>query len=239
MADSSLILVIEDEQVIRNFLTAILEAHGYKVIEVSSGQEALSLASSHCPDLILLDLGLPDMDGMMVLDAIRAWTLTPIIVLSARDQETSKVEALDRGADDYITKPFSNAELLARIRTALRRPPLIVGGSDPSTAFQAGHLRIDYQRRAVYIEGQHVHLTPIEFRLLSLLAHNAGRVLTHERIRKELWGPYASDNQLLRVNMANIRRKLERNPADPQYIMTEIGVGYRMMEGHGGASISS
>lgn len=234
MPDQPVIMVVEDEKVISNFLGAALQTQGYKVIEVATGKEAISLSASHCPDLILLDLGLPDIDGMVVLESIRQWTETPIIVVSAREHEREKVEALDNGADDYVTKPFSNDELLARVRTALRhshasKAGSATGGSQPP--FLAGQLRIDYTRRQVSLAGKTVHLTPIEYRILTLLSAQAGKVITHETLLKELWGPYANDNQILRVNMANIRRKLEENPADPRYILTEVGVGYRMVEG--------
>lgn len=224
------LLVVEDEKAIRNALSIVLSSGGYRVLEAATGRDALVMISSHCPRLILLDLGLPDMDGLEVLDALRSWTFLPVIVLSARDQEASKVEALDRGADDYVTKPFSNAELLARVRTALRRP---AAGTVQTTMeiLRIGGLTMDLKRHAVMVDGQDVHLTPIEYRIVYLLACNAGRVLTHDRMLKALWGPYSTDPQILRVNMANIRRKIEKNPADPQYILTEIGIGYRMAEG--------
>ena len=224
------LLVVEDEKAIRNALSIVLASGGYRVLEATTGKEALSMASSHCPRLIVLDMGLPDMDGLEVLDALRAWTLLPVIVLSARDQEASKVEALDRGADDYITKPFSNAELLARVRTALRRPTAEALRMTMDS-LQIGGLTMDLKRHTVTVDGQDVHLTPIEYRIVYLLACNAGRVLTHDRLLNALWGPHSTDPQILRVNMANIRRKIEKNPADPQYILTEIGIGYRMAEG--------
>ncbi len=200
------------------------------MLEAATGQDALIMAASHCPRLILLDLGLPDMDGLEVLDALRSWSFLPVIVISDRDQEASKVEALDRGADDYITKPFSNAELLARVRAALRRPAFGAGQTNMEI-LRIGGLTMDLKRYAVMVDGQDVHLTPVEYRIVYLLACNAGRVLTHDRMLRALWGPHISDPQILRVNMANIRRKIERNPAAPQYILTEVGVGYRMAEG--------
>lgn len=231
MNSKPVIMVVEDEKVISGFLSAQLEANGYKVVVVEKGNEAISLASSYCPDLILLDLGLPDLDGIEVLESIREWSSTPIIVVSAREHESQKVGALDKGADDYITKPFNNNELLARVRTALRRGGAMQQGSGQlGLMFAVGDLLIDYDKRKVSVEGQPLHLTPIEYRMLTLLSSNAGRVLTHAYLLKEIWGPFVQDNQLLRVNMANIRRKIEKEPADPRYILTEIGVGYRMVE---------
>lgn len=227
------ILVVEDEKVISNFLCAILAADGYRTIKVTSGREAVSLAASHCPDLVLLDLGLPDMDGLDVLRSIRAWSYVPVVVVSARQHEGEKVEALDAGADDYVTKPFGNRELLARIRTAIRRGGKAHAGSaNEPPVFVAGDLQVDYARRLVTVGGKQVHLTPIEYKIIVLLSKNAGKVLTHDFIVKDIWGPYATDNQVLRVNMANIRRRIEDNPADPKYILTEVGVGYRMIEGN-------
>ena len=192
------------------------------------------MISSHCPDLIILDLGLPDMDGQEIIRAVRSWTQMPIVVVSARTHERDKVEALDAGADDYVTKPFGTNELLARIRTALRHTCSRTQGGGPEAGgrFTAGDLAIDYDRRQVFKDGAEVHLTQNEYRILSLLSANAGKVITYDFILKELWGPAArGDNQSLRVHMANLRRKLEKNPAEPQYIFTEVGVGYRMIEG--------
>ncbi|MDR1194815.1 MAG: response regulator transcription factor [Peptococcaceae bacterium] len=226
------ILIIEDEQNIVSFLTTILAANDYQVLSAFNGKEAISIAASHAPDLILLDLGLPDMDGALVLQQVREWTDTPLIVVSARQDEQEKVRLLDMGANDYMTKPFGNSELLARIRTALRQHTRLKnGGAQPGNVFTANLLRIDYTRRLITIDNQPVHLTPIEYKLVILLAKYAGMVLTHDYILHEIWGPYASDNQLLRVNMANIRRKIEPNPADPQYLLTEVGVGYRLIDG--------
>ena len=188
------------------------------------------MVSSQCPDLVVLDLGLPDIDGMDIIEAIRQWTQLPIIVVSARTLEKDKVEALDKGADDYITKPFSAAELLARIRVAIRhtRASGIMSGSQK---FVSGDLTVDYDKHMVTVKGENCHLTQNEFKIVALLSRCAGKVLTYDFIMKELWGPQShGSNQILRVNMANIRRKIEKNPADPGYIFTEVGVGYRMVE---------
>ena len=227
------ILIVEDEQSIINFVTAVLTANGYDVILAKTGTQAQTMVTSHCPDLVLLDLGLPDMDGVEIIKFIRSWTRLPIIVVSARTQERDKVEALDLGADDYIAKPFGTSELLARIRTAMRHINS-TGASSPAEAavFKTGALTIDYERRRVTVGDTDVHLTQNEFKIVSLLCRHAGKVLTHDYIIKEIWGPgLKGDNQILRVNMANIRRKLEKNPAVPEYILTEVGVGYRMAEG--------
>lgn len=231
MENRAKILVVEDEPVISNFLLALLESSGYQPLLASCGNEAISMTVSYIPDLILLDLGLPDIDGIDVLGRIREWSSIPILVLSAREKEHEKVQALDSGANDYITKPFGNKELLARIRTALRQYGMLkAGGVRAKEVFSAGSLSVDYARRKVTAAGKSVHLTPIEYRILVLLTHNAGKVLTHDYILREIWGPYAGDSQILRVNMANIRRKIELNPADPHYILTEVGVGYRFSD---------
>ena len=224
------ILVVEDEESISNFISTTLKANEYIVVTARTGKEALSMIPSHCPDVILLDLGLPDLDGIEVLQKIREWTNIPIVVVSERTEEADKVSALDLGADDYIAKPFGTSELLARIRTALRHS--IKGLPNAAQdVFELRGLKINFDKRQVTVDGKDVHLTQIEFKLVSLLAKSAGRVLTYDSIITELWGPYAvKDNQILRVNMANIRRKLEKNPAQPQYIFTEVGVGYRMAE---------
>ena len=215
------ILIIEDEPTIANFMRAILEARDYEVMIVQSGAMASTLIASHCPDLIILDLGLPDMDGMQLLKAVRQWSKVPVVVVSARSHERDKVAALDAGADDYLTKPFGTEELLARIRTALRH-----------TRTLTGDLLIDYDKHRVYVAGVDAKLTQNEYKLVALLGLHAGKVLTYDYLIKELWGPSArSDNQILRVNMANIRRKIEKNPAQPEYIFTETGIGYRMVEG--------
>ncbi|MDD4843731.1 MAG: response regulator transcription factor [Anaerotignum sp.] len=230
MTAKAKILIVEDEEPISNFIETTLKANDYSVICAKNGQEALSMIPSHCPDLILLDLGLPDIDGITILKQLRTWTSTPVIVVSARGDEADKVEALDIGADDYIVKPFGTSELLARIRTAIRHSTSTHSGTT-ETLFCVKGLKIDFQKRLVTIDANEVHLTQIEFKIVSLLARSAGRVLTYDNIITELWGPYAiKDNQILRVNMANIRRKLEKNPAAPEYIFTEVGIGYRMAE---------
>ena len=227
------ILIVEDEANIRSFIAAILAANGYDTMTARTGSEAISMITSHCPDLILLDLGLPDMDGAGILQFVREWSTCPIIVVSARNHERDKVAALDAGADDYVVKPFGTSELLARIRTAIRhtRTHLPNGEIAQSGQFRARGLAIDYDKHQVLVDGENVHLTHNEYKLVSLLGKYAGRVLTYDFIIRQLWGPKAkNDNQILRVNMANIRRKIEKNPAQPEYIFTEIGVGYRMVE---------
>lgn len=226
------ILIVEDENNILTFMRTILTANDYKAIEARDGKQALQMIASHCPDLVILDLGLPDMDGLNIIRQVRTWSKLPILVVSARDREHDKVEALDLGADDYVTKPFGTSELLARIRTALRH---IQGESvQPTDRFQCGGLVIDFFKRRIFVDGVEAHLTQNEYKIVTLLAKYAGRVLTYDFIIQQVWGPHAQrDNQILRVNMANIRRKLEDNPASPAYIITEIGVGYRMAEGDG------
>ena len=229
-SDKSLVLVVEDDEGIGNFITAILVSSQYRVIKASTGNEAILMAASYMPDLILLDLGLPDLDGIDVLKNIRQWKNVPIIVVSARGHEREKVEALDLGADDYITKPFGTDELLARVRTALRHSRHVNAASVAPHKVTVGELQIDYDKRRVMLGEKEIHFTPIEYRIIVLLSQNVGKVLTHDFIVKEVWGPYTNETQTLRVNMANIRRKLEVNPAEPKYILTEIGVGYRMAE---------
>ena len=227
------ILVIEDDKRIRNFFRTVLEANHYDVIMAQTGAEAYSLITSQCPDVVLLDLGLPDMDGMKILKSVREWSAMPVIVVSARTHEKDKVEALDLGADDYITKPFGTSELLARIRTAIRhtRTACFSHNGAASGLFVSGDLTIDYDKHRVYKEGKDVGLTQNEYKIVSLLGKYAGKVMTYDCIIKEIWGPnMKSDNRILRVNMANIRRKIEKNPAEPQYIFTEVGVGYRIVE---------
>jgi two-component system, OmpR family, KDP operon response regulator KdpE len=231
MNNNPLILIVEDDETICNFISAVLTSNDYNIIKTGKGGEAISMTASHIPDLILLDLGLPDMDGTEVLKKIRAWNKVPILVVSARGHEREKVEALDMGADDYITKPFGTSELLARIRAAIRHSQAVVSNNIVETKlFTVGNLEIDYEKRIIMLEGKVVHLTPIEYKIITLLSRHAGKVLTHDFIIKEVWGPYTNENQTLRVNMANIRRKLEVNPAEPRYILTEMGVGYRMVE---------
>ncbi len=233
MENRQQILLIEDEKNIGNFIESILTGQDYKVLRAFNGNSGLAIFSSHGPDLVLLDLGLPDIDGMDVIEQIRKFSAVPIIVLSARTKEEEKVKALDAGADDYLTKPFGSEELLARIRTAIRHYSRLTNNIQEEVYSRDG-LVIDFEKRLVTLNGEPVHLTQIQYKLVSLLAKNAGKVLTYDMILKEIWGPYAdTDNQILRVNMANIRRKLEKNPAEPHYIFTEIGVGYRMLENAG------
>ena len=226
------ILLVEDEKNICDFISTSLSAQDYRISTAHTGKEALPIITSQCPDLILLDLGLPDMDGMEIIRQVRTWSSVPIIVLSARTQEQEKVRALDLGADDYLTKPIGTSELLARIRTALRHSNRLNTDSPLyKRPFHAKGLTIDFEKHLVSVDGKDVHLTQIEFKIISLLAQNSGRVMTYDTIISNIWGPYADDdNSILRVNMAHIRRKLEQNPAEPQYVFTEIGIGYRMIE---------
>ncbi len=227
------VLVVEDDAGICNVMVAVLSTNRYEVLTAPSGRQADTLIRSHCPDLVLLDLGLPDLDGLELIQRVRSWSGMPIVVVSARSQEADKVAALDAGADDYIVKPFGAEELLARIRTALRhaRSAGVSAEIARTGRLQVGGLEIDYDKRQVSVDGQPVHLTPNEYKILALLGKNTGRVLTYDAIIRELWGPGTqSDNQILRVNMANIRRKIEQNPAEPRYVFTEAGVGYRMAE---------
>ncbi len=226
------ILIVEDEKNICDFLGAFLVSQGYVVSFAHTGREALSLITSNCPDVILLDLGLPDIDGMDVIESVRTWSSVPIIVISARTREEEKVRALDMGADDYLSKPIGTAELTARIRTALRHSNRLKTDSVLyNRAFHAKDLTVDFEKHLVLLGDKPVHLTQIEFKIISLLARNSGRVMTYDAIISNIWGPYAdSDNSILRVNMAHIRRKLEKNPAEPEYVFTEMGIGYRMIE---------
>ncbi|MBR4077412.1 MAG: response regulator transcription factor [Oscillospiraceae bacterium] len=227
------ILVVEDEKSIAHFISTVLNNNGYEAMRARTGQEALAMVSSHCPDLIILDLGLPDMDGMELLKNIRSWSGLPIVVVSARSHERDKVAALDAGADDYLTKPFGTAELLARVRTAIRHTRTMSGNTEIALqgTYSVGDLVVDFNKHQALVRGENVKLTLSEFRIVSLLAKHAGKVLTYDFIMKELWGPRAGgDNQILRVNMANIRRKIEDNPAEPKYLFTEVGVGYRIAE---------
>jgi two-component system KDP operon response regulator KdpE len=220
------LLVIEDEPQMRRFLRISLANSGYKVIEAETGEQGLSQAASRNPDLILLDLGLPDQDGVAVTARLREWAKAPIIVLSARGREEDKVTALDQGADDYLTKPFGVSELLARIRVALRHAATADVGAPE---FSVGELKVDFSRRQVFVEGTEVHLTPIEYKLLALLVKNAGRVLTHRQLLRDVWGPnYVDHTHYLRVYMGQLRHKLESNPSRPVYLVTEPGVGYRI-----------
>ena len=225
------VLVVEDEKGISGFIRAILTANGYDVILAHTGAEAFSMISSHCPDLIVLDLGLPDMDGVEVIRKIRSWSELPIIVISARSEDTDKIDALDAGADDYLTKPFSVDELLARLRVTLRRLKYIRASSAQDSTFVNGDLTVDYAAGFAYLRGEELHLTPIEYKLLCLLSQNAGKVLTHTFITQKIWGSsWENDIASLRVFMATLRKKLEKNGEQTQYIQTHIGVGYRMLK---------
>lgn len=234
MSNKYLIVIVEDEYNISSFVSAVLQANGFDTMVARNGAEAIILITSHCPDLVLLDLGLPDMDGQGIIENVRGWSNVPIIVVSARTRERDKVMALESGADDYITKPFGTSELLARIRTALRHVQLREGeqAQRQTGVFYTGDLEVDYDKRRVYVNGEDVHLTQNEYKIVALLSKYSGRVLTYDSIIKHIWGPNAKQgNQILRVNMANIRRKIEPSTAEPRYIMTEMGVGYRMAEG--------
>jgi two-component system KDP operon response regulator KdpE len=219
------ILVVDDEPAIRRFLYASLSAHHYTVYQAGTGQEALSEFSTHRPNLVILDLGLPDISGIDVTRMLREWTQVPIIILSVRGQEVDKIAALDAGADDYITKPFGLGELLARMRAALRHAS--AAGVEP--VFETGDLTVDTARRVVTVAAQEVQLTPTEYELLRTLATHADKVLTHRQLLRDVWGPgYEADTHILRVNISNLRRKIEPDPARPRYIITEPGVGYRL-----------
>jgi two-component system, OmpR family, KDP operon response regulator KdpE len=226
MTDNGLrVLVVDDERAIRRYLHAALNAQGYTVHEATSGQEALNAVLADRPDLIILDLGLPDLDGVEVTRRLREWTQIPILILSVREQESDKIAALDAGADDYLTKPFSSGELLARMRVALRRS--MQSTSEP--VYQIDELSVDLAHRQVMIAGEEIPLTPTEYDLLRLLVQNAGKVLTHRQLLRQVWGSgYESEAHLLRVNMSNLRRKIEPDPTRPHYILTEPGVGYRL-----------
>ena len=229
------VLVIEDEKSICDFISRTLELNGYKVMTAFTGKDGLQAITSALPDLVLLDLGLPDMDGNDVIRETRKWSGMPIIVISARTQEKEKVEALDAGADDYITKPFGTSELLARIRTAMRHSnKMSAADTMMNRPYHAKDLTVDFDKRLITLEGQEIHLTRVEYKIVSFLAGNSGKVITYDALINQIWGPYAGDNnRILRVNMANIRRKLEKNPGEPEYIFTELGVGYRMIEDEG------
>ena len=223
------ILVVEDDPQIRNFIGFTLRSEGYAHETAANGKSAMQAMVSKPIDLMLLDLGLPDVDGMEIIQKVREWSEIPIIVVSARDQDKEKALALDMGADDYLTKPFSSTELLARIRVALRHM-YKQGGGKTQTLFQIGELQLDAEKRRVFLRGE-LHVTPMEYSLLSLLFRNQGKVLTTAVIIREIWGPgYGNDTQALRALMAGLRRKLEKNPAKPRYILTEIGVGYRLAD---------
>ena len=224
-----LVLLIDDEPQMRRFLRAALLGNGYRIEEAASGEDGIRQAAMRSPDLVLLDLGLPDIDGLEVTQRLREWSQVPILVISARGREDDKVAALDAGADDYVTKPFGVLELLARLRACLRRTARTANGE--ASRVHAGPLEIDFEKRSVSVDGAAVHLTPIEYRLLTELARNAGRVLTHSHLLRQVWGPgYAGQSHYLRVYMAQLRRKIEPEPARPQLLLTEPGVGYRLAE---------
>jgi two-component system, OmpR family, KDP operon response regulator KdpE len=220
------IVLIEDEPQMRRFLRTVLPAQGFELFEADSGKQGMVEVAVRRPDVVILDLGLPDMNGVDVVRQLRDWTAVPVIVLSARAEESDKIAALDAGADDYLTKPFGVGELLARLRVALRRATQTDAGSQH---FEAGHLTIDFATRRVAVAGRDVHLTPLEYRLLTLLAQHADKVLTHRHLLKEIWGPsHVEDAHYLRIYMAQLRRKLELDPTRPRYLLTEPGVGYRL-----------
>ena len=223
-----IVLLIEDELPIRRFLRTSLAGEEYRLVEAETGQQAIRLATQQPPDLVILDLGLPDLDGQEVLQKLREWLHVPIIILSARDQEKQKVTALDNGADDYLTKPFSTAELLARIRVALRHASKI-HAEEESSIFSSGDLRVDLADRRVFVKDTEVHLTPLEYKLLTTLVKHAGKVLTHRFLLNEVWGPlHSQETHYLRVFMASLRRKVEADSAQPRYLLTEQGIGYRL-----------
>jgi two-component system KDP operon response regulator KdpE len=221
------VLVVDDEAAIRRFLRTTLAANGYAVFVAATAAEALAAAASHRPDVVILDLGLPDGDGIQVTRALREWSRVPIVILSVREREADKVAALDAGADDYVTKPFGTSELLARLRAALRRS----APTADAPVFRSGELVVDFARRRVSVGGREIQLTPTEYELLRVLATNAGRVLTHGHLLRTVWGPaYEDQSHLVHVNMSNLRRKLEPDPARPRFVVTEPGVGYRFRD---------
>ena len=229
MENDKLFLVVEDDKQIRSFISFSLKTQGYKSIDVATGKDAMRAFVADKPDIMILDLGLPDMDGLDIIKQIRAFSDMPIVVVSARDQDKGKIEALDAGADDYLTKPFSINELLARLRVILRRSNK--GPNVVPEIYKVKDLEINLEKHILLLNGEEVHLTRMEFKILTLFIKNAGKILTHSYILKEVWGSYLeSDAQSLRVFMANIRRKLEKDPTNPQYIMTEVGIGYRFVD---------
>lgn len=227
-----LILVVEDDVPVRNLITTTLKAHDYRFLTAANGESAILEASSHNPEIIILDLGLPDIDGIEVIRRVRSWSNLPIIVISARSEDTDKIDALDAGADDYLTKPFSVEELLARLRVTQRRlATLQIGTVNAEAVFTNGRLKVDYAAGCAFLGDQELHLTPSEYKLLCLLCKNVGKVLTHTFITQQIWGrSWENDVASLRVFMATLRKKLEKEPGSPQYIQTHIGVGYRMMK---------
>lgn len=221
------VLIIEDEQPIRRFLRATLTNHGYRVNEAATGKDGMAFASTQAPDLIILDLGLPDVDGLDIIKQLREWSHTPIIILSARGQESDKIAALDAGADDYLTKPFGVGELIARIRVGLRHFANAHQVDEP--VFEVGELRVDQNLRQVFVSANEIHLTPTEYKLMTTLVRYAGKVVTHRQLLIEVWGAaYATETQILRVHMGQLRHKIESDPARPRYLVTELGVGYRL-----------
>jgi two-component system KDP operon response regulator KdpE len=230
--NNCLILVVEDDAPVRNLITTTLKTHDYRFTTAQTGEGAIMEAASHNPDVILLDLGLPDLDGVEVIRRVRSWSNVPILVISARSEDSDKIDALDAGADDYLTKPFSVEELLARLRVTQRRLALMGQQTDNAAGavFVNGQLTIDYAAGCAFLAGEELHLTPIEYKLLCLLARNMGKVLTHKFITQSVWGSsWAGDVASLRVFMATLRKKLERAPGAPQYIQTHVGIGYRML----------
>ncbi len=226
-----LILVVEDDTSVRNLMTTALKIHDYRYITASNGENAIMEASTHNPDIIMLDLGLPDIDGVEVIKRIRSWSDTPIIVISARNEDSDKIGALDSGADDYLTKPFSVEELLARLRVITRRLSAIKDSAASDSVFINGGLKIDFAAGCAFMGGEELHLTPIEYKLLCLMARNVGKVLTHSFIMQNVWGAnWNNDVASLRVFMATLRKKIEKNPNSPQYIQTHVGIGYRMLK---------
>ena len=226
------ILIVEDDAPVRNLMVNTLRTHDYKYLTAPRGEEALLLAASHNPDVVFLDLGLPDMDGLEVIRRIRSWSSMPIIVISARSEDEDKIEALDAGADDYLTKPFSVEELLARLRVTIRRLAVLnADGGPDASVYTNGRLRIDYSAGCAYLGSEQMKLTPMEYKLLCLLARNTGKVLTHTYITQSIWGrSWENDIASLRVFMVTLRKKLEAAPDSPQYIQTHIGIGYRMLK---------
>jgi two-component system, OmpR family, KDP operon response regulator KdpE len=225
------ILIIEDDPPIRRFLRASLTSHDYDVADAETGKDGLTQAAQQPPELVILDLGLPDMDGVEVIRRLRDWSSVPIIIVSARGQEKDKVAALDAGADDYLTKPFGIGELLARLRVAMRHSAIIKDDSQAASQFVVGNLKVDLTLRRVFVGDNEIHLTPLEYRLLTILVQHAGKVLTHQFLLKEIWGPSDVDQtHYLRIFMANLRRKIELDPAQPRYLLTEQGIGYRLTD---------
>lgn len=225
------ILIVEDEPEIRRFLRVTLSNHGFTLYEATKGAEAIAMLESSIPTLVIMDLGLPDIDGVDLIKRIRDWSTVPIIVLSVRNMESDKIDALDAGADDFVTKPFGVFELMARIRVALRHLDLRDKGDEESSVFSVGDLKVDFSRREVFIKDTQVHLTPTEYKLLTMLAQNPGKVVSQESLLREVWGPgHSKRSHYLRVYMGNIRQKLEEKPARPRYIITEPGVGYRLKD---------